>query len=171
VYAAFAKKRFLANAKHSGEWPELKPGTLRGRARASLRRVNEAILHGELTGDKAEKALDRAARKYRRELGRIQSGAFNASILIDTATLVGALSIGAKGNVVKRTDMGIEFGIGGPGRHDSKSGATVGEIAAAHNAGSDKLPQRKIIVQPDDATMSTIKRIAGMRLREAAQDT
>lgn len=38
------------------------------------------------------------------------------------------------------------------------SGVTTGEVASFHNEGDDRLPQRRIVVQPDSPTLSSMSR-------------
>lgn len=79
----------------------------------------------------------------------------SAAILRDTSTLFGALTIGAPGNLFKRIRKGIRVGFGGPARYVKGKGghATITRIAQWHQEGKGNLPERKILVEPDAATV------------------
>lgn len=93
--------------------------------------------------------LDEKTVKQRRK-GR---GRGRPATLRDTGTLLNALTVGAPGNMFRRTSRGIRVGFGGPARHpDGK--ATIADIARFHDAGAGDLPQRRIIVVPDAPTIA-----------------
>lgn len=71
-----------------------------------------------------------------------------ASVLIDTGTLLNALTIGAPGNLFRKIRGGIRVGFGGPHKHPEGK-ATIADIAGFHNTGEGNLPERRIIVEPD----------------------
>jgi hypothetical protein len=83
-------------------------------------------------------------------------------ILRDTGLLLQALTIGAKGNKIVYGSEGVAFGIVGGDRPGGKS---IGDIARYHDTGGGRLPQREILVGPDQQT------IAGMQsdLRDAVE--
>lgn len=89
----------------------------------------------------------------------IKANNFKTSILVDTGTLRRGLALQGPGNVrevfANGRFIGVRYGVAG-GSHPGK--LTVGRLAAIHQRGSGRLPQRKIIVRPDAQT------IAGMRL-------
>jgi hypothetical protein len=168
------QQRFLTNSRGGGDWPALKPSTIRGRrstaknkmvaARKSFKsakaRLQKAIAAGTNTAAKRkrlEKAQENhyargaklvAAEKTRQT--QLDTG-MGVSILRDTGVLFAALNptfIDAPGQFQMDVDGGVMVGIGGPGAHpDGK--ATIADIAGFHQAGGGHLPQRTIIVQPD----------------------
>ena len=80
------------------------------------------------------------------------------SILRDTNTLFAALNAtfgGAPGAIEIREMYKVVVGYGGPASHPS--GGIVAEIAGFHQAGGPTLPQRKIIVPPNDDLKKNMK--------------
>ncbi len=78
------------------------------------------------------------------------------TILRDTSTMFGALDTlfsGQPGALEKKIPFGIRVGFGGPGRHKSGGKATIADIARFHQEGVGRLPQRLIIVDPDQRTV------------------
>lgn len=85
-----------------------------------------------------------------RRKGKGKSG--NVEILRDTGTLLNALTIGAPGNHFNPLKDGFEYGFGGSAKHPS--GFTITDLAIAHDEGKGRLPERKILVPPDQETMT-----------------
>lgn len=82
-------------------------------------------------------------------------------ILIDTKTLLGALTPGRPGNLFKFITGGVRVGFGGPSRHPGGK-ATIRDIAVFHQKGKGHLPKRQILHEPDSnlvrAMMLDLKR-------------
>jgi len=169
-YGAFVRKRFatLSRSGGGGEWPPLALSTIMGRrpfakgastkkistARASLRATARAFA----TGGKWDEASDA---QFAMHTGKRSA----ASILWDTGQLVGALNIGAAGNITRREGPSIAFGIGGGDEHAAKTQqeqparqhgrrsavrhmVTMGQLASYHQHGGGHLPKREILVTP-----------------------
>ena len=120
-YRSFAQERFDQYSKGGGDWPPLSLFTILGRRKGPRKRKKET-----------KKPIVKHA------------------ILRDTGTLFAALAptfSNKPGAVEEQIPFGIRVGYGGPIRH-GKGAATIAEIAAAHQTGGPKLPQRKIIVDP-----------------------
>ena len=101
-------------------------------------------------------------RKGPRAGGKVQ-------ILRDTGTMFRVLDpafAGAPGalQIINPTKFMITVGYGGAGVHPSGRNATVADIASYHQKGNRRLPQRKIIDTPDDATIKQMGDIAAKNL-------
>lgn len=174
-YRAFTQARFDRFSKGGGNWPALKRSTLLAKARRTMARAREQnrVASGSETDSQREKRLKRAGATYRREKKRIDAGTAKATILRDTGILFAALQpvfVNAPGQLQERIDHGIRVGFGGPGRHP-EGGPTIADIAAFHDAGGGNLPQREIIVDPDQATIDGMRSDAERALAKLARDT
>lgn len=93
----------------------------------------------------------------RRRQGRPKAGrGRTVSILRDTNTLFGALDAvyAAKpGQLEEISVNGLRVGYGGPAKHPEAGSKTVAEIAEIHDQGTDRIPQRQIIVLPPEPVM------------------
>lgn len=78
-----------------------------------------------------------------------------AKILRNLGHLLTALDIGAPGNRFELMKTGCLFGFGGPAKHPGGK-ARIADIARFHDEGTNRLPQRKIIVPPDGATVAAM---------------
>lgn len=78
------------------------------------------------------------------------------SILINTMTLLGALQVGAPGNEFRRLPGAIKCGFGGNQKHP-EGRASIADIGRFHDQGLGNLPQRQIIVEPDEQTKSGMR--------------
>lgn len=171
-YSAWSIERYKACSRGDGDWPPLAASTLYARARRPITRAYAAHRAGDMTDEQFMRSLGRARAKYRKTM-RSWLGLANrddvspsdlqyadvkglVSILIDTGTLLAALDVGGYGNTVRRSGAKVEYGIAGPEQHPGGK-TTIAEIAKAHQEGSDRLPQRKILVYPAASV------IAGMR--------
>lgn len=79
-----------------------------------------------------------------------------AALLRDTGTLFAALSTqfsGAPGQLQENLKNGMRVGFGGPARHPGGV-ITVAELAAVHNFGLGRMPERKIIVDPSKKVLN-----------------
>ncbi|HQU42143.1 MAG TPA: hypothetical protein PK867_05000 [Pirellulales bacterium] len=132
-------------------------GVKRTKGRVTTARLDE--LHDRLFRAKraaleAKKAaLQERASESVSGMQAIESGS-GISILRDTGLLFNALAqqfVGAPGAIENKIPSGIRVGYGGPGRHPDGT-ATIADIASFHQEGGPHLPQRKLIVPPDDRT-------------------
>lgn len=153
---AFTKRRFTLFSRGGGDWPPLAKSTYdarrsdrSGQTIGQAKRAAQAGIARARTPQQFDKAFKKV-QKY---------NAFKTSILVDTGTLRRGLALQGPGNVrevfANGRFIGVRYGVAG-GSHPGK--LTVGRLAAIHQRGSGRLPQRKIIVRPDQQT------IAGMRL-------
>jgi len=183
-YRSFLQRRFLAYSRGAGDWPPLRPSTIRrrrsalktglNRARASFKsakaRLQNAIAAGTNTAARRrrleaaqEKNYAAARRLLDAERARqlqIETGTGTGiAILRDTGLLFAALTpefVGAEGQYQLDVEDGVLVGFGGPGAHpDGK--ATIADIAGFHQSGSGRLPQRRIVVPPDDQTQAAMQ--------------
>lgn len=153
-YLEFTRRRYfrLARSGGGGEWPPLSPVTI---ARRRQGRAGSSRLRDPSTGKMVE-------------------GVGTAAILIDTASLIAALNIGAPGSLFKETAAGtLRVGFA-PVQHtgDESGPITFAEIARIHQFGSGRIPARPILVAPDVATLagmaSDAKRAVSDAIRVAA---
>jgi len=132
-YLGFTRRRFVRYSRGGGDWPPLSPATIAQR-RGPKRRRKKRKTHGTATTTRGSAGV--------------------VAILRDTGTLFNALTIGAPGNLFERVGKGINVGFGGPARHP-KGGEAIASIATKHQFGdpAQHLPQREILVEPDQATI------------------
>lgn len=125
-YLGFIKKRFVKLSRGGGGWKPLAPSTIRSR----------------------RKPRGKTARSKTRRTGG------KAAILRVTSTILGALTVGGRGNLFKDIAKGVRVGFGGGAKHPSGK-KTIREIAEIHNVGGKggNPPQRAILVEPDRATI------------------
>lgn len=92
----------------------------------------------------------------RRRKGK--GGGRTAAILINTGLLYATLAPSPSGAWIEEdTPTGVRFGYGGPTKHgDGK--VTIADIASFHQEGAGKLPVRKVIAEPDKATLELMTR-------------
>ncbi len=99
--------------------------------------------------------------KRRRRKGGT-SGRF--SILRDTSILFGALDIrfhNQPGALEEKIPFGVRVGFGGPARHPDGE-VTIADLANIHQKGLGVVPEREIIVEPNQVT---VEGMAGDMLR------
>lgn len=103
----------------------------------------------------------------RRRRGR---GTGSPAILRDTGMLFAALNPNVVGDPAKvmelittGTHWEINVGYGGPQRYPD--GASVSDIASFHQTGGPHLPQRKIIVPPDQETLDRMAEAARQEIK------
>lgn len=131
-YLAWIQKRYDSFSKSEGDWPPLAPSTIAARR------------HGAGGHYKRGKRALQAA---------IDTGGGDVSILRDTGTLFHALDpvfSNQPGALNQFVDGGIEVGFGGPALHPNGN-ATIADIATFHQLGGRNLPQRQIIVDPNES--------------------
>ena len=128
-YLAFTKRRFVKFSRGSGDWPALKEATVKRRKRPKGKTARS---------------------KTRRTGGRV-------AILWNTKTLLGGLDIGNAGNLFKHLLHAVRVGFSGTKRHPGGR-ASVADIAAFHNLGEGDVPQRAILVKPDQPTINGMQR-------------
>jgi len=130
-YLGFARRRFVKFSRGGGDWPPLAPATVRKRRQGSTGRT--AVTPSSTGG--------------------------NVAILRDTGTLLSTLNTNLKAN--RRTvPEGIEVGFlpqtPAKTRQQGRvvpSQLTVAKLANIHQQGKGNVPQRRIIVEPDEQTL------------------
>lgn len=148
----FTKRRFDTYSRGGGDWKPLAESTIAarrsdrsGKTIGQARRDADSAL-GRARSDKARDAAIKRIRKYQ---------SFKVSILTDTRQMRNGLQLGYPGNVRKKFaevgGFGVRYGIQGS---NHKGGMTIGRLAAIHHNGNARLPARKIVVQPDAATVA-----------------
>ena len=188
-YSAFIRSRFVEQSQGGGEWPPLAASTIYARSRAAIARVYRQFKKGEISAVERDKKLKAAYGSQRRFMkkaygfspsrgqGRIQRDTHTAAgvaILRDTGVLLNSLTIGAMGNVNERRGIYQAYGIGGGAVHPGAKGATIGRIAAYHNAGGSipgRPPQRRILVPPSPQVLAGMKKDASVALRKLIAQT
>jgi hypothetical protein len=156
IYRSFAQQRFSRLSRGGGEWPDLAESTIRGRRKG--KGAKKASKKAALTPKKAKKSTEVV--KTKRPEPKKELAAQKVSILIDKGMLFAALAPTAgigQGALEAATTRGIRLGYGGPMKHPD-GGVTLADIASFHQSGSDHLPQRKIIVEPDSTTLELMTR-------------
>lgn len=124
-YTGAMRERFVEQSRGGGEWPPLAPSTIAGRRKGA--------------DSQGQSDADTSAAIFQAQ----GVPASEASILIDTATLLGSITPGTAS--VERISAGVRVG------------SNV-EYAKYHQTGGGNLPQREIIVEPDAATMRRMQR-------------
>lgn len=158
-YEAFTRRRFNQYSRGGGDWAPLTVATIRAR---NARLAGKPKRRGSTNA-----GFSSLARKQRR--GRTVAlvaapGGARVSILRDTGTLFGALTIGAQGNDTRDIPNGIRYGLGGPGRHPG--GPTIAQIAAWHDQGAGHNPRRQILADPDQPTFNGMVRDVAEGVRQ-----
>lgn len=161
---AFTKRRFTQFSRGGGDWPPLARTTYENRrSDRSGQNIGQAKRA-------AQKALDtaRSPKAFDRAFARVQKyNTFKTAVLVDTGTLRRGLSLNGPGNVrevfANGRFIGVRYGIAG-GSHP-KGKLTIGRLAAIHHTGAGRLPQRRIIVKPDAATIAAMRQDAVIALR------
>lgn len=86
----------------------------------------------------------------------------NQAILRDTGFLLQSLSVGAAGNFLEHSINSVTVGFGKV-PHGGDNASNLREIAIYHNEGQGNLPQREILLAPDEITqdrmISELKRL------------
>lgn len=139
-YLDFVRRRFVRQSQGGSDWPPLTRATILGRR--SRRKSSR--------------------RRRRRSNDQIAKAVGSAKILRDTGTLLGALSVGNRGNRFDREKGGIVVGFSKRQKHEGEGrrGLSIGRLAEIHNLGQGRNPQRAILVRPDRATAAAINRLA-----------
>jgi hypothetical protein len=99
--------------------------------------------------------LAQSTQRRRRGARRGAAGPRVFSLLRDTGTLFNALTpefSRKPGQLQEDIPFGVRVGFGGPAKHP-KGKASIADVAHFHQIGAGPLPVRKIIVEPDDATV------------------
>lgn len=195
-YRSFARERFYRFSRGGGDWAPLRPATIRKRRnytkpqRAYLKKL-KTVARRDKAHSKAVRAyLKKASEQNRLKLKlqtlrladaqdkaaaakqKVKEGIASIAILIDTAVMVGALAPTfqpGKGAIEDFISGGIRVGFGGPAGHKTKDGkvkGTIAQIAAWHQSGTPRMPSRKHIVPPDDATKEKMTREGQRALAE-----
>lgn len=154
-YLGFVRRRFVGASRGDGTWPGLAPSTIKSR------RSGRVAGLGKLKGVKRKAGALREVRK------RVKGGSLDAfagaaietsimggaAILRDTGVLLNALTPGTVGSLLQPSygELRVRCGFAPVPHGDGVT--TIQEIAAHHQTGGGKLPQRTILVEPDDATV------------------
>lgn len=80
------------------------------------------------------------------------------SILRDTSTLFAAMAPTLSpppGSIASIKHNGVIVGFGGGGSHPG--GPTISELAYWHHTGAGNLPERELIVEPDETTLKGMR--------------
>lgn len=161
IYRAYLRNRFDRFSKGGGNWAKLSSATLNARRR-------------KVRGWKLKRGQTWKKKRFKK--GTAISVDRAPKILRDTGTLFAALQpnfVRAPGQLESRVSFGIRVGFGGPGKHSGKKKGstkkTIADIAAYHQTGGGRLPQRKIIVDPDTKTMNKLA-IVFVKFLERARD-
>lgn len=146
-YSGFSKKRYNRNALGAGDWEPLALSTIRARKESKTATKNQVKLDRALARRGIVASFQ--ARDTRR--GTLVASPKKVSILKDTEVLFGSLTIGAAGNAVTRAIGSVTYSIGGTGQRSV--------IARAHQDGNTKnrMPARRILVQPDEQTLRGLR--------------
>ena len=139
-YSAFVRRRFNDFGRGGGDWAPLALSTVRARKKGKRNTSSKA------GGARSQRSF--VARDTKRGLLVASPGAYQ--ILRNTGSLFGALTIGARGNLTQRGPGTITFGIEGG---STGTGPTLGQIAKWHDQGAGRLPQRRILVPPNQQTV------------------
>jgi len=192
VYAGAMYERFDTYSKGGGDWPALASSTIWARRRATKggkektevlkRQVFKAQKKIKVAFERLHKAkisgnsirISKAESKYRiaslksitplKKLQEAKTSMSGISILRDSGKLMEALSpsmVNAPGRLQNLIPFGIEVGFGGPALHPGGK-SSIADIATYHQVGNPNLPQRQIIVHPDEWNKNLIPRMADL---------
>lgn len=170
-YRSFAQERFDAYSKGGGDWAPLSPATIARRRKANTSKKKAAVPKKEkklgsissffqfVLGKKPKKKTssgsdDKKPKKKKKpskskKLKKLKKER-KIAILRDLGMLFMVLApnfTSQPGSVEVHKPFGVTVGYGGPHKHGDGS-ITIADIASFHQSGGDRLPQRKIIVQP-----------------------
>lgn len=136
IYSAFVRRRFDRASKGGADWAALALSTIRNRRK----------------GKKVDKKRSSLARDTKNN-GRLVSAGGTFSILRDTGLLFSTLdpSIEILGPVQKVGGIYKATAVFG-GAKKYPDGLTTQDVLSFHQEGGPHLPQRKILVDPDDRT-------------------
>jgi len=155
-YRSFAQLRFDKFSRGGGDWAPLAQSTIRSRRKGTEPEQNRSSLARTVSG------------------GLTSSGG-SFTILRDTNVLFRVLDpkfTRKPGQVEEDIPFGIRVGYGGSSKHRSTrkrdvkgrfasgSGKAISDIAAFHQEGGGHLPQRRIIVDPNQVTVNEMARFA-----------
>lgn len=153
MYAAFIQRRFNKFSQGGGDWPALALSTINARRKGrKLKNPKRSSLARDTQGEQGP-------------AGRLVNAGGVFSILVDSGLLKRSLNpelinpgpvsqIGYKHVMVARIGGGAVY---------SGTSLTVRDIIGFHQYGGPHLPQRKILVDPDDATKQQMAK-AGKRI-------
>lgn len=159
-YRSFAQRRFDKYSKGGGDWPALALSTIRARRKGKGQKLSTKRSKKKVT------VVRRASKSPRMDMARDTKrggtlvpagGAY--TILRNTNTMFVALNPdfqGAPGALEESIPFGIRTGFGGPAKHPKSKRASIADLAAFHNAGNSRLPRRRIIVKPDQPTLTAM---------------
>ena len=155
-YRSYIQLRFDAYSKGGGNWRQLALSTIKKRRK----------------GKSNVKMFRESLARNTKKKGQLVNAGGTYTILRDTGILFAALApvfSNAPGAIEERIPFGIKVGYGGPQLHDAGGTATIADIASFHQNGSlPNLPQREIIVAPDDTLLRTMANDMTKALHESA---
>lgn len=147
-YVGFTRRRFSKFSKGGGDWPKLAPSTVAGRRK----------------GGKKRGGVNKVRVKIRKTGGKV-------AILRVTNTLFNQMDV-SKSDNYRFVHNGIRVGylshdkaMQQEGTREIPGNLTVEELANIHHQGTDKIPPRQIIVQPDKQTVDGMIRDARHMVR------
>jgi hypothetical protein len=117
--------------------------------------------------------LAESTKRRRRGPRKGHKGPRSFSILRDTGTLFNALTpefTRKPGQLQEDIPFGVRVGYGGPSKHP-KAKASIADVAHFHQIGAGHLPARKIIVEPNDATIKRMESDMERAIQKMAKDT
>ena len=200
IYRAFLRERFDRFSRGGGDWPKLAESTIlarrakgggtrrqkRAKARAAIRKARQAQeravarlsgLESKGKGEQADKARAQVARATARiatSRGTMESQASmsGVSILRDKGLLFNVTApdfTGGPGQLQEDILFGVRVGYGGQHLHPDGT-ATIADIAGFHQEGGPRLPQRKIVVEPDGPALRRMAEVMDAALARIARD-
>lgn len=145
IFTSFIQRRFNTFSRGGGDWPALALSTVAQRRK------------GKGRADRSSLARDTKDR------GKLVPAGGTYTILRDSSLLFKNLVLGELTPIVKGQNVfRASASFGGPTRYP-KGDVTVTDVMTFHQRGGTHLPQRKIIVDPDDRTLE-LAATAGKRI-------
>jgi len=126
-YLRQTEKHYDEQSRGGGDWPALKPSTVRGRRKGGKKRGGTNTI-------------------------RVKKAATGGSVAIlkDTGSMRRALRRGSPGNLFQDINAGVRVGFGPVGHPGG--GVTYQQLATWHQDGAGRLPKREIFKAPDSTT-------------------
>jgi hypothetical protein len=114
------------------------------------------------------KDLAPSTKRGRQKAKRGAKGPRRFAILVDTGLLQNALAIGSPGSLLERHGRGIRVGFSN--RKHPDTDFTFADLADTHQHGNPagNLPARPILVEPDERTKRTLRRVISATIPKAA---
>lgn len=112
-------------------------------------------------------------RKRRRPKGKGSATGSNVAVLRDTGILLAALSPQLSPGGVEDRDSSsftLRVGYGGDAPHP-RADMAISSLAKIHHEGGKHLPQRQVVVSPDQATIRKLAEDANKVIRDAVKQS